>query len=108
MAPLLRRSERTSQSGCKAKSDWSPDLHEHSVTQFCETDRMLKMNLRPGGLICSIFSVVCATAQSLNCDLREYRRQPGLSADVAQDTVRLSWQGERGHELRASFTVSSG
>jgi hypothetical protein len=69
---------------------------------------MLKMNLRPGGLICSIFSVVCATAQSLNCDLREYRRQPGLSADVAQDTVRLSWQGERGHELRASFTVSSG
>src|SRR5688500_7338019 len=66
------------------------------------------MRMRVSGVICGLLPVAFAAAQSLNCDLREYRQQSGLSADLVQNGVRLNWQGDRGHELRATFAVRSG
>ncbi|MGH9627779.1 MAG: hypothetical protein ACRD7E_05495 [Bryobacteraceae bacterium] len=60
-------------------------------------------------LACALFiSALPAHAQSLNCDLREYKPQPGLQAELSQHLLRLSWQGERGDDLRASFTIRNG
>ncbi len=45
---------------------------------------------------------------ALNCDLANYKEQPGLKAEAAGDAVRLIWQGARGQELRAVFAVENG
>jgi hypothetical protein len=48
-------------------------------------------------------------AGAINCDIREYKEQSGLTAEqTANDSLRLAWQGERGHELRATFAVRTG
>jgi hypothetical protein len=49
-----------------------------------------------------------AVAAPLNCDLSEYKEQSGLKAEMAGDALRLTWQGERGQELRASFGIDNG
>src|SRR6202158_3427671 len=46
-----------------------------------------------------------AQCQSLNCDLREYKPVDGLTAQVAAGTLQVTWEGERGQELRAEFTI---
>ncbi|MFN3324086.1 MAG: hypothetical protein ACK5AZ_11370 [Bryobacteraceae bacterium] len=55
-----------------------------------------------------IAAAVAAAGATIPCDLREYREQAGLRADVAGETLRLTWQGERGQELRASFAIRGG
>src|SRR5262249_46299207 len=46
--------------------------------------------------------------QSLNCDLSEYKAIDGLRASVQNGVLDLSWQGERGQQLRASFAIRNG
>jgi hypothetical protein len=46
--------------------------------------------------------------EPLACDLREYKAQAGLTAALSDDVLTLSWHGERGHELRASFAIRGG
>src|SRR5881296_1919002 len=47
-------------------------------------------------------------AAALNCDLSNYKEQPGLKAENTSDALRLSWQGERREELRAAFGIDGG
>ena len=50
----------------------------------------------------------CATGQGINCDLKEYKPLDGLKAEVQNGVLEFSWQGARGQELRASFTIRDG
>ena len=49
-----------------------------------------------------------AFAQRLNCDLREYKALDGLKAESLEGGLQVSWQGERGQQLRALFGVQNG
>ena len=46
-----------------------------------------------------------AAAQSVNCDLRDYKPMEGLNAEHRGGALQVSWQGERGDQLRAAFTI---
>ena len=59
-------------------------------------------------LFCVVLVCAPGAAAPLSCDLSEYKEVPGLRAQVADDTLRLTWQGERGQELRASFGIDNG
>ena len=62
-----------------------------------------------GFCIVTIMLAGQAAAQELTCDWSAYKAQPGLSASrVAGGAVEVTWTGERGEELRASFTSNSG
>ena len=41
----------------------------------------------------------------MQCDLTEYKETPGLKADMVGDTLRVTWQGVHGQELRVSFAL---
>ena len=49
-----------------------------------------------------------ATAQTLNCDLKEYKALDGLKAEVRGDALNVEWRGERNELLRASFAIRDG
>ena len=49
-----------------------------------------------------------ASADPLNCDLTGYRAAPGLTATVAGETLTLTWDGDRGQEVRLRLTNSGG
>lgn len=49
-----------------------------------------------------------ATAQDFNCDLRNYKPLDGLKAEMRNGAIELAWQGARGQELRAAFTIRNG
>jgi hypothetical protein len=49
-----------------------------------------------------------AAAQGLNCDLKSYKAQDGLTAGIREGALELQWAGERGEQLRASFTIRGG
>ena len=52
-----------------------------------------------------LLAALAASAQTLNCDLREYHQADGLRAAMANNELQLTWQGERGEELRAAFAI---
>src|SRR5579875_2496687 len=54
-------------------------------------------------LFCSI-----TAAQSLQCNFDAYRPAEGLHAAMKEGSVQLSWHGEGGEQLRASFTIRNG
>ena len=47
-------------------------------------------------------------ADSLNCNLSQYKAAPGLTAAVEQDTLLVSWAGQNGADLRARYAIDSG
>jgi hypothetical protein len=49
-----------------------------------------------------------AFGQELKCDMAGYQAQEGLTAQLRVGVLELSWQGERGEQLRAQFTVRAG
>jgi len=55
-----------------------------------------------------ILGAAVGAAAPFQCDLTQYKEQPGLKAEVSADAVRLLWQGERGQELRAAFGIDNG
>src|SRR5581483_1070346 len=46
--------------------------------------------------------------QALQCDLTEYKALDGLRAEMRDGALEVSWQGEPGEMLRASFAVQNG
>lgn len=48
---------------------------------------------------------VCGSAQDLACDMSGYQRSDGLEAELRAGKLQVSWSGERGEELRASFGI---
>jgi len=47
-------------------------------------------------------------ADSLNCNLSQYKTAPGLTAVVDQDTLLVSWAGQNGADLRARYAIDGG
>ena len=47
-------------------------------------------------------------ADSLNCNLSQYKAAQGLTAAVEQDTLLVSWSGQNGADLRARYAIDSG
>jgi hypothetical protein len=58
--------------------------------------------------LCAGIFAGLAAAQSLNCDLKGYKAQDGLTAAVREGVLELQWTGERGEQLRATFTLRDG
>jgi hypothetical protein len=46
-------------------------------------------------------------AESLNCNLTDYKAAPGLTAAIDQDALVVSWAGQNGAELRARYAIDS-
>src|SRR3989449_5701872 len=46
-------------------------------------------------------------ADSLNCNLSQYKAAQGLTAAVEQDLVVVSWSGQNGADLRARYGIDS-
>src|SRR5664280_1831218 len=59
-------------------------------------------------LICVLGCYAWCRADPLSCDLTAYRGQPGLKAQVAGETLQLSWDGARNQELRVTFAIENG
>ena len=49
-----------------------------------------------------------STVRGQNCDLQEYKPIDGLRAESAAGGLRVTWQGERDHQLRAVFDNRNG
>ena len=47
-------------------------------------------------------------AQSLNCDLTQYKAASGLTAAIEQDALAVTWNGANGSELRARYAIENG
>jgi hypothetical protein len=47
-------------------------------------------------------------ADSLNCNLSQYKASQGLTAAVEQDLLVVSWAGQNGAELRARYAIDNG
>ena len=47
-------------------------------------------------------------AQSLNCDMSQYKAASGLTAAIEQDALAVTWDGANGSELRARYAIDNG
>src|SRR5271169_4322212 len=59
-------------------------------------------------LFCATLACGVAIAQSVTCDMRQYKQAEGLTAENRDGALQLSWQGERGEQLRASLSIRGG
>jgi len=53
-------------------------------------------------------NVATMQAQSLNCDLSQYKAASGLTAAIEEDTLAVTWSGVNGTELRARYAINNG
>jgi hypothetical protein len=51
---------------------------------------------------------VAASADPLTCNLNGYKATPGLAAGAADDTLTVTWDGDKNQEVRLRFTIESG
>src|SRR2546425_1319717 len=47
-------------------------------------------------------------ADSLSCNLSQYKSSQGLTAAIDQNLLVVSWTGQNGADLRARFAIDSG
>jgi hypothetical protein len=47
-------------------------------------------------------------AQSLNCDMSQYKAASGLTAAIEQGALAVTWNGANGSELRARYAIDNG
>ena len=66
------------------------------------------MILRYAAIALALSASFHATAQQLNCDMREYKALDGLKAEMRNGSLELSWRGAPGQELRAAFVIRQG
>ena len=59
-------------------------------------------------LFCAALACGIAAAQTVTCDLGQYKHAEGLKAENRDGALHLAWQGERGEQLRASFAIRDG
>jgi len=55
--------------------------------------------------VLALWTASAAAADSLNCDLTQYTAGLGLTATVERDTLVVTWTGENGAELRATYAI---
>jgi hypothetical protein len=49
-----------------------------------------------------------AIADSMNCNVSQYKAAQGLTAAVEQDMLAVSWSGQNGADLRARYAIENG
>jgi hypothetical protein len=54
------------------------------------------------------FVAPAVRADALNCSLAEYKASAGLTAAVADNTLALTWDGEKHEEVRLRLTINGG
>ena len=61
-------------------------------------------------LVAASIAIVPVTlvADSVRCDLSDYKAAPGLTAGLEQDLLAVSWNGQAGSELRARYAIDGG
>src|SRR6202035_3324848 len=52
--------------------------------------------------------VATSTIQAQTCNLSEYKATPGLMAEAAQETVTITWDGEKNDEIRLRLSLQNG
>ena len=52
--------------------------------------------------------ITTSGAGALACDLGQYQPAPGLTAQVEQNLLVVSWTGQAGTELRARYAIDAG
>jgi hypothetical protein len=65
---------------------------------------------RTTALLSAILMLATAStlfADSLKCDVTQYKASPGLTATVEQDSLVVSWAGQGGAELRARYAIEA-
>src|SRR5712692_464055 len=55
----------------------------------------------------TLFTAAASFADTLKCDVSQYKASAGLTANVEQDVLIVSWAGQAGAELRARYTIDS-
>ena len=50
--------------------------------------------------------VVPVVADDLRCDFQDYRAQAGLRADLTDEVLTLTWNGDPGREVRLRLTLN--
>src|SRR5438874_1787204 len=68
-----------------------------------ETNLILKWVLLSAALAGGLIA-----GEGVNCDMAQYKSADGLKAENHGGALQLSWQGERGEQLRASFAIRDG
>ena len=57
------------------------------------------------GVLCCIASSV--SADPLACSLADYKAAPGLTASIADEILSVTWDGDRGQELRLRLAIEN-
>src|ERR1700722_7240983 len=65
------------------------------------------MKLWITGLSLAVFSGIGA-AQTMNCNMEQYKGADGIKAETSHNYGELAWQGEAGAQLRAQFALREG
>ena len=60
------------------------------------------------GLSVLLAGTVPPSPSALNCDLREYKAQTGLTATIADNQLVVAWKGDRDSEIRARYAIDAG
>ena len=53
-------------------------------------------------------TAAAAAAQTLRCDMAQYKAAPGLSATLDDKLLALAWRGDGGRDVRLRFTIADG
>ena len=72
---------------------------------------MLSQSIRNTLLVAVMLAVIPPAepaAAALNCDMSQYREQPGLTATLDQDVLTLTWLGEQEAQLRMRLSIEGG
>jgi len=52
--------------------------------------------------------IAAPSIQAQTCNLSEYKASPGLTADAAQKTLTIAWDGEKNEEIRLRLALQNG
>ena len=56
----------------------------------------------------SLRTVPTLLADSVTCDLAQYKAAPGLTAAMERDVLAVTWNGQTGTEMRARYAIDGG
>ena len=58
--------------------------------------------------IITVFAAATARADTLSCDMTQYKATQGLTASAAADALTVTWAGAEGSELRMRLAIDNG
>src|SRR5439155_9760568 len=77
----------------------------------CALSRSKELGMTMRVFVAAVLTLVAARASfadPLKCDVSQYKATTGLTANVEQDLLAVSWAGQGGAELRARYAIEGG